>query len=667
MKFNFTISFASLAPTTLEIMHFHSLTSAASDRAGYLIRSSILLLFAIFVFAMPIAHAGTPASSLQEFADASLEDLLAMTVTTVSRVPEELRKAPAAVYVITSEDIRRSGVTSVPEALRLAPGVNVAKVNANRWAVSIRGFNARAADKLLVLLDGRSIYNPLFSGTLWETRDVMLENVERIEIIRGPGGSAWGANAMNGVINIITKSAKDTQGTFVSGGGGSEERAFGMARYGAKISEKTHYRANAKYINRDGGYAPGFDLEDDSYSATAGFRTDTEVDHDTSYSFQGRGYTGEHGGLSAFDDVIGTGGSVQGQWDDQLSERSHLTVLGYYDVFTHDYSIIGEKRNTAEMTMQHAYQASDNFVVVSGLQYRFTSDRIQNTDILAIDPTMRNDNLVSGGVQGRVRLIPDTLDGRLGVKVEHNDYSNVEVQPDAALSWTVTPKDTLWVSVSRAVSTPSRLENDFLITNPETSEVLFTGNRELDAESLVAYETGYRTIVREDLLFDVTCFFNSYTDISVARGTTIVNGAEGETYGAEVAVSYTPVKWWQLKTSYSYLNMELELDDSDVEDSLRQIESLEGNSPSNQLTLWQRFDISGGWEFDIGIRYVDHLTLPHVRSYTVADIRLGYRVSEQLMLDVIGQNLFDRHHFEQGTVTSSQVQEGVFARATWTF
>lgn len=638
------------------------------------LRAKSLPKFHIFRLALPIligaafacspALAEQPPSGLDEIAKASLEDLLHMTVTSVSRVPEELQDAPTPIYVLTSEDIRRSGATNLPEALRLVPGVEVAQQDANKWQVSIRGFNSRSANKLLVMIDGRTIYDPLFSGTLWETRDLMLENIDRIEVIRGPGGSTWGANAVNGVINVISKNARDTQGTVVTAGGGNEYRAFGGISYGGKILDDTYYRIFGQYAARDNGFLDQ-GSSDDSHNGRIGFRSDSSLDEASNVTLQGTLYDGDHDATQALGDTHGKGGSFQAQWQETLSDISKLTVQTYYERTLLDATILGERRNTAEINAQHQYQASDRLELISSLQYRYTEDHISNSDILALDPQDAHDSLISLGFQTRYDLIKDTLNLRTGAKLEHNDYSHFEVQPDIGISWNVDSNNTLWSSVSRAVRTPSRLENDGFVKGPDGG-IIATGSPNLDSEDVLAYQIGYRSMPIENLLLDVATFYNVYDNLIVAEGSSIDNGAHGDTWGAELAATAKILEWWQVRASYTYLQMDLELDAGSTA-SPTQISAFEGSSPNNQASLWSHINVGKNWEFDVGVRYVDNLSFPQVSSYVVANTRLAYRVNKNLELAVVGQNLFDPHHFESGGPSASEVEQSVYGKVTVTF
>lgn len=622
-------------------------------------RALILLISIILSAASSFAETS---ATLQRVARASLEDLMEMKIISVSKIPEDYRKASSAIFIITAEDIRRSGVTSIPEALRMAPGVNVARLDANKWAISIRGFNARGANKILVLIDGRSIYDPLFSGTVWEFRDVMLEDVERIEVVRGPGGSTWEANAVNGVINIITKHGRDTQGGLVSAGGGLEEKAFGAVRYGGELSEDTFYRVYSKYYDRDAGHSPDV-ASDDSRHGQAGFRIDSEISKKHAATLQGTLHEGSYEGPEGLGSTVGVrGGALQGNWDWSHSKNSNLTVNSYVESFDIDNVGIREDRTTAEINIQEEDKLSDWFTLINGFQYRFTSDEVGGSESFFVEPAKRDDSLFGIRSAGHISLLKDTLHLRIGAKLERNDYSEFEFQPDFGVSWEMRPEHVLWGSIARAVRTPARIENDFVVVTPPPASQTFRGNTNLESEELLAYQLGYRTLLAEDLLLNTAVFYHDYADIVVIEGATFTNSGSADSYGAESSLRYHVKEWWEILGTYSYILPNLSTADEMV--TPPEVSDFEGNTPSNQFYLRSSFDLGARWEMDAGLRYVDNLTRPAISDYTVADIRVAYRVSETLQLAVIGQNLFDRHaEFSP----NSEVEERIFGRVTWTF
>ncbi len=487
----------------------------------------------------------TPAVSPAErdtvdLTELTLEELLEIEVTLASRKSETLTRAAAAIYVLTREDIRRSGATSIPEALRMVPGLQVAQIDASKWAVSIRGFTAQFANKLLVLIDGRSIYTPLFSGVFWDAHDVLLEEVERIEIIRGPGAALWGANAVNGIINIVTRHASASRGSLVTGGGGVEERAFGNLRHGGTLGEATFYRIYAKYFKRDGtADALGREVADGWNAVRGGFRIDHDSPEGNALTLQGEFYDGNVGqaivrapaSLSppytlTFNNEIGiSGGHVLGRWTRRFSETSDLSWQLYYDLATRGDRVNGsETRHTFDLDFQHRFGLGRRQEIVWGVGYRSTSDAFENTFAISLSPDSRTDHLLSAFLQNDIGLVVDRLRLTLGSKLERHTTTGLEIQPNLRLLWTPSEKQTVWAAASRAVRTPSRFETDgevvVQIVPPDSAfagspvgMLTVSGSRNLLPEELFAFELGYRTRPTDRLFLDLATFYNFYTHL----------------------------------------------------------------------------------------------------------------------------------------------------------
>ncbi len=591
----------------------------------------------------------------------SIEELLTRKVTSVTKTDEPLWGSAAAIYVLTGEQIHRSGATSIPEALRLVPGVQVARIDANKWAVSARGFNSRTANKLLVLIDGRSVYDPLFSGVLWESKDVMLEDVDRIEVVRGPGGTLWGANAVNGVINIITKHSKDTQGGLYTAGGGTEERAFGGARYGVKTGSDSYLRVYGKGQKRDDGFIKNEDTDDSSQFAQGGFRFDSELEDRSSLTFQGDAYEGEQGFKDADTqpDQETTGGNLLVNWSKALADNSRLQMLMYWDHTELDFSFLGERRDSIGSNVEYLFYLTPAQKVVTGMLYRYTSDDIRNSEMLALEPDSRSDHLVSGFVEDTVEVIKEKLFVTLGTKLSYNDYTGFEIYPTARFSSLLNESNSFWGAISRSARVPSRLEDDFRIV--ASPDLVFTGNSDLDAETLIAYELGYRSKLSEKLYLDFATFYNVYDELVSVEGFTLGNKSDGDTYGAEFSVSWQALPLWRLEAAYTYLQMQLSLDESSL-DNPTSIDRVEGNNPQNQFSVQSLLDLGSSWECDFAVRYVDSLPAFNVDSYIVADLRVGYKITDEVEISVIGQNLFDKHHFEQGDSLATEVEQGAYAK-----
>lgn len=630
------------------------------------------LIAALAVFLLPIS---TPVLSQEspslagldiDITRLSIEELLNVKITTVSKKAGQITHAPAAVYVLTSEDIKHSGVTSIPEALRLVPGVNVARMDANKWAVSIRGFNDNTANKLLVLIDGRSIYDLLFAGVLWESKDIMLENVERIEVVRGPGGALWGANAVNGVINIITKNAAETQGGLVTAGGGTEERRFVNFRYGYELAKNHHIRFYGKAFERDEGFLTG-GADDDSRMGQVGFRYDGGFGASDRLTVRGDFYDGEYGYP---DEAIrrareSSGQSLLGRWSRLLDEGAGLSLQFSYTNTELDDPRLGEVRDTYDFEFQHELAKAGAHHFIWGATYRRTRDDMRSSPQLSVLPETRTDDVAGLFFQDEIELSPDKLHLTVGAKYESNDYTGSEFQPNIRLSWQINNTDILWMAVSRAVRTPSRLEDDFVIQLPNGS--IFAGNQSMDSEELVAYEVGTRFSVSKELYLDIAAFYNQYDRLRSTEGLTLGNKMAGDTRGLEVAAVYMPVPSWKISAGYSYLDMDLTLDDDSLDDPQTAVTEIEGQSPEHQAFVRLGTRLFERYDFDLDIRYVDELPTGNIPSYTVADIRLATMLNENLELALVGRNLFEDHHFEWGDDQTSQVEDSVYVKLLYRF
>ena len=466
--------------------------------------------------AVVVCCASSPASSQSpkpDLTETSLEALLNMEVTSASRKQQKIFTTASAIFVIRPEDIRRSGATNIPDLLRMVPGLEVAHIDANKWAISARGFNGRFANKLLVLIDGRTIYSQLFSGVYWDVQDVMLEDIERIEVIRGPGGTVWGANAVNGVINILTRAAKETQGGLLSVGGGNHERGFANVRYGARAGSKGHYRVFAKYFNRGPFELPsGQDANDQWQLGRVGFRGDWQLTPQDSLTLDASFYGGRAGFAARLavsfsppfeEDHAGrtklSGGYLLARWKRMVSKQSNLALQIYYDrADRHDFPL-GEVRQTADFDFTHQAAWGQRHDLVWGLGYRLTTDRTHQHAFTAFLPASHKLSIWSGFVQDEIALFSKRLRLTLGSKFEHNGFTGFEVQPSLRALWSFNPHHAVWGAVSRAVRTPSRVDRDlrFILNifpspvGPPTVITIF-GDPVFRSEHLLAYELGYR-------------------------------------------------------------------------------------------------------------------------------------------------------------------------------
>lgn len=639
----------------------------------------------------------TFATTLTSHAEASadltemdLEQLMRVRVVSVSKHEESRFGAGAAIYVVSNEELRRNGFTTIADSLRTVPGMNIGQVNSHTWAVSARGFNGQYATKLLVLNDGRSAYTPLSSGVYWDTQDLMFEDIDRIEVIRGPGATLWGANAVNGVVNIISKNAKDTQGWLTTGGAGSEERGFAAVRYGDKIGEHAWYRIYAKYAERaDLAFADGSNAMDDWRMARTGFRIDLEPEPTHQLTFQGDYYQGCESLLLtqpiAAPPFLNTqtlksdvcGGNLLGRWTCQVSDDSEFKLQSYYDHTDRESNLPDEQRNTFDVELQHFFQLCDWSRVTWGLGYRVTSDRIRGDFAQTFVPANRTLNFYSAFLQDEFTLIPDRLKLTLGSKIEHNDFTGFEYQPAARLVWTPTENQTGWGAVSRAVRTPSRAEDDVRVNLPTAvpgNVFTISGDPSGVSEELLAYELGYRILPHPRVSLDIAAFYNCYKKLRSLEPTSpttagSANKLEGETYGVEIAGEWQVLDCWRLRPAYTFLRSHLHRVDGSLDVSTEL--SFEGGAPQQQFSLRSIADVTRTVELDCGFRFVDGLDNPNISSYLAFDVRLGWRPTEQLEFSLVGLNLFDDHHPEfapqvLGT-PMREVERSIYGKITWRF
>jgi iron complex outermembrane receptor protein len=633
----------------------------------------------------------------------SVEELVDIDVTSVSKYPEKFSEAAAAVAVLTSEDIERSGVTNIPDALRLVPGLDVAQVDSHTWAISSRGFNDIFANKLLVLIDGRTVYTPLFSGVFWEVQDTLLADIDRIEVVRGPGATLWGANAVNGVINIITKSARDTQGFFVSTGGGTEERDFVNLRYGVKVDQDTFARVYIKYFDRDSSVLPdGTEPHDAWDMLQAGFRLDSEPSHENAFTLQGDIYTGNQDEvysvpttLPPFATTISStdrveGGNLLGRWTHTFAADSQLTLQAYYDRTERESPIFGEKRNTGDVDLQDRFTWGDWQKIVWGVGFRVTEADIKNSLNVSLFPSERTLTLYSAFVQDEISIVPERLRLTLGSKFEHNDFTGFEIQPSARALWTPGYGQTIWGSISRAVRTPSEAESDIRL-NPAPPVPIppgfltIHGNPDMDSEKLVAYELGYRVQPLEQLKLDLTGFYNVYDDLRTLEPllpgpvspSIVENKLFGETYGVELSATAQVTRQWRVQGSYTYFDAQLHREHGSRDTSTELID--ERSSPHNQFFIRSLLNLPWNIQFDSTLRYVDVLpaanvpvqSTPKVPSYVTLDLRLAWFPRKDVEVAVVGRNLLDDRHPEFAPTfigtQKTEVERSVYAMVVWRY
>ncbi len=674
---------------------------------------AIIILITIIFLAFPAKAAE------KTLFDMSIEELLDMEVTTVSKKSEKLINQPAAVYVITNEDIRRSGAKNIPDLLRTVPGVQVAQINSNLWAVSIRGFNDALANRLLVMVDGRSVYSQFFSGVLWSNVDTLFEDIERIEVVRGPGGAVWGANAVNGVINIITKSAEDTEGAFVSVGVGNEERAFSDFRYGGKVYENIYYRFFGKFTVRDNyDFAPlalrpepDGRANDNWETYRLGFRLDTDSSLNNKFSLIANAFRVNYD--SSIDKPIfdtftieatdrkndNSGANILTSFTHETKSGATLKGQFYYDYVNIDIEdFVGVSTHTLDFEFLNNFTV-DFFPVshniIWGLGLRAVFDEIDETFTVSIEDDSASRFLYSAFFQDQIELFENKLFLTIGSKFEHNDFTGFEVQPNVRMLYTPNSKSSIWAAASRAVRTPSRVDegvrlisDNIIFQDPDTGLPIVAaihGSPDFDSESLYSFELGYRAAPLEWFSFDIAAYYNFYYDTeNFVRGDPTVepgdspfitipfvfeNRFDANAYGVEVALNVEPYSFWHLKFNYTFINFDLDNVGGEGEPPPRFFEDA---VPKNQFVIQSYLELPYNLQFDTSFFWTEDIDDFEARSDDLVrlDIRIGYKPTENLELNLVGQNLIDGEHFEftdsiLGRATN--VERSFYGSITWRF
>jgi iron complex outermembrane receptor protein len=644
---------------------------------------------------------------LPDLTHLNMEDLLSLQVTSVGKKPQKVSDTAAAVFVITQQDIRRSGASSVPEVLRMVPGLHVAQLDASKWVVTSRGFSSRYANKLLILVDGRSIYNPMFSGVFWETRDVPLENVERIEVIRGPGASLWGANAVNGIINIVTKKAFETRGTLVTAAGGFNSPSTGMVRHGGETTAGLSYRGYVKYLDRGNSIDPQGQSAADRWNTTAsGFRVDWNRSGDAlsiSGDLQKIG-SGEINKLAVSLNPPAestfasrsrtTSANILTRWNHSFSDDSESTLQFYFDRQALQTALAGEKRDTVDFDFQQRNKFSRH-ELLWGVNYRTSEGTGTKKSFAAsIDPLTRRDTLAGVFLQDEIALVPGRLSAALGGKLDHNSYTGLEFQPNVRLLWTLSKSRTAWLAASKAVRTPSRFESDLRVIteimppdsrSPFPIVATFEGGTNLRSESLRAYEIGYREQFGGRLFIEADGFYNIYRHLrTFENGAPVVdftasphvrvpvnvaNNLEGETYGVEITADAWISRVWHVTGNYSHLKMRLNLAPESTDTGSGKAG---GQTPRHQFYVRSGVDLWRTLEADITYRFVGSLPTLQVGSYSAVDARLGWKLSSAIEFSLVGRNLLEPHlefvpDLSDGMVGESLVKREAYAKISWRF
>lgn len=631
----------------------------------------------------------------------TLEQLGSIEVTTVSKQPEEVWHTPAAIFVLTHDDIRRSGATTIPDLLRLVPGVQVAQEQSDQWAVGIRGFDGQFSRGLLVLIDGRSVYTPLFEGVYWDVQDLPFDSIDRIEVIRGPGGSVWGPNAVNGVINIITRNAADTQGEFVQADGGDPVEHFnGTVRAGFSPSPDLRVRLFAKGFDRGPEFNPGHDPYDHWRQERGGFRADWKPTADDKVMATGMiygGRTGDENAIGAFTPpsqlvVNGTqlvsGGDILLRWDRQLSGGSDFYVQGYIDRTNRATSQFTETRDTVDLDfIDHLAQLPRQNVILGAGLRESPSNIVETQATVDFLPHAQNDTLYSLFAQDEIALLPERLSLTLGSKWEDNNFSGWGGEPSARILWNPRSNMTLWGSVSRALRIPGRVDTDLTLVGNVTATppifVTVNGNPGFRPEMLIGWEAGYRQLLHPTFYVDVAAFHNQYDNIEsyggpipvittplqpypyISVNVEFANGLKGVTDGVEIAPDWKPVSWMELRGSYAHLHMALHSKPGFSQDSYA--EGDEGSAPNHQGSMQAILTLPHGFEVVPDYRSMSALPADGVKAYQTADARVAWNFARHYGVSVNGRNLLQPYHQEFSGDNSNPVgiRRSIYAGLEW--
>jgi iron complex outermembrane receptor protein len=633
----------------------------------------------------------------------TLEQLGNVRVITASKQPEEVWRTPAAIFVITQDDIRRSGATSIPEVLRLAPGVEVARINSNRWSIGIRGFGSRLTRDVLVLIDGRTVYTTLLAGTYWEVQNVMLADVERIEVIRGPGGTIWGPNAVNGVINIITKPAKDTHGGYVSVAGGNVDQGMMNARFGAGNGDGVDYRVYGMAFDRGPEFHPNGVDYDRWRSIQGGFRLDIARNKRDSYTVQGDIYD-EGAGESVtattyappYSQIVNgtarlSGGNVLARWQRTQGEGKSFYLQAYYDRANRRELNFADLRDTFDIDFLDRFPLPGSQQISWGFGARWSNGN--NPTIVSglyFLPGSRTDQLFTGFVQDEIALFHKSVGLSLGTKILKTNYTGVELQPSARLLWTPKKTATFWAAFTHALRTPSDAERAFYLSGFGNAFInglpvfaRFNANPDFRSEELNGYEFGYRQLFTKTLFVDIAAFHNHYGNLFSEDITGPLflednpapphyllpaqfgNGLVGTNLGVEIAPEWKPLPFWRLRASYSFLQMRLKKGTNSLD--IGTASFTEGASPRHEVTAVSGLDIRKAFSLDLTYRFVSQLAAEKIPSYSTADAQFSWRTTPNFTFSVVGRNLLQPYHYEFASDPAPNVgiKRAVYGQITW--
>lgn len=651
-----------------------------------------------------------------EYLDMDISQLMNITITSVSKKEQRLVDAAAAVFVITQEDIRRSGVTNIPDALAMAPGLQVAKISASKWAVSSRGFAGYTSNKLLVLIDGRSVYSPAYSGTFWDMQNTLLEDIDRIEVIRGPGGTLWGANAVNGVINIITKKSSDTLGGLVRVGAGDQEKGQGALRYGEALNNSTAGRVYLTYNDRDSnkivyvGGDPshsGIDANDDWQSFQGGFRLDGQPQASAEWTLQGDLYQNRADQIifpywienppyltENYNEIDTTGANMLGRYRRELTGNSAITIQAYYDYNDRQEEIFTFTFNTFDIDVQYETELGQRNSITMGTGYRQIEGKYGSSFQIQLSDADTSDNLYNAFMQDEIKLINDKLWLTLGAKWEHNDYTGSEWQPSGRLLFKPGVNHSFWTSIARAVRTPAIVEQKGSVLIAATppppfgyGPIYIKGNEKFESEEVIAYEAGYRWQARSDLSFDLSGFYNNYSGLYGIEPVvgingfaySFVNGEKGDSFGCELVADWQPASWLSFNFTYSYLDLEL-LKESQATEQVSPENFLAKFSPRNQASIRSSIDLTEKWQTNLWLRYTDEIVSRNginlqeagigLDDYYTFNANLIWKPTDTLEVMLAIQNVFKDHQLQyvsEVLTPPTEIERGVYAKLTYNF
>ncbi len=626
-----------------------------------------------------VAQDAQPVQAAPALKDLSLEELGQVRVTTFSKTPTNLWQTPAAIYIISSEDIQRSGVTNIADALRLAPGVEVGRMNSTTWAVGIRGLQNNFSKSVLVLIDGRNVYTPLFAGVYWDVQDMPLDDIDHIEVIRGPAGTIWGPNSANGVINIVTRKASETQHTQANGLAGTQDKTIDDLQYGSSI-RGTDFRVYGRGFDRRHEYHTDGINDDDWHQERLGFRVDRTTGPSAFFT-DGTVYRGNSPhiiGSTPFNDEV-SGGDLNFRWERAPASGSDTYVQAYFDRTLRTKGLVGETRNTWDIDFLQNLHAGEKQTFSVGAGLRWSPYRIspQNPGQTLV-PATNLDHVYTAFAQDEIHFSPQVA-LTLGAKLEHNNYSGLDVLPSGRLLWSPSEHQSLWMGITRSVTTPSDIERGFLLEAPVSPTVVVQvlGNPHFQSENVVGYELGYRRLLNSHLYVDIATFWNQYSRLQSfsAEMMTMVgnvtyytiqyeNQIAGSASGFEIAPKFTLTRNWKLNMSYSYLNSDFTANGatSDIS-STGSVNTYNHSSPKHDVFLQSELDLPAKFQFDQTYRYVSALPAQKVAAYQTMDARFGRHLGSYFSFDVVGQNLFQPHHNEWGTGDPTQPVIGIYRAA----